>query len=69
MPAAIPSLGLDDAELLKQSANNETSNQRASVITQAPLPVEKERSMSKLSLKYSAANAVGGTADMLFILE
>ena len=72
-PAAVAPSALDDAEPLKQSpsvsANNEASNRRASVITQAPPPVEKEKSMSKLSLEYSAEDDVGDTADMLLILK
>jgi hypothetical protein len=73
-PAAVPSSALDDAEPLKKSppasANNEASSGPASMITlssievPAPLPVEKEKSMSKVSLYESVEDDVEDTVDI-----
>ena len=68
-PAAAPLSMLDDVEPLKKSppvsANNQALSRRASLITlsnfevSAPPPVEKEKSMSKVSLKDSTDDDVG----------
>ena len=68
-PAAAPLSMLDDAEPLKKSppvsANNRALSRRASLITlsnfevSAPPPVEKEKSMSKVSLEDSTDDDVG----------
>jgi hypothetical protein len=73
-PAAVPSSALDDAEPLKKSppvsANNEASGRPASMVTPssievpAPPPVEKEKSMSKVSLYESVEDDVGDTVDI-----
>ena len=74
LPAAVPSSALDDAEPLKKSppvsAINEASSQPASMITllriEVPvlLPVEKEKSMSKVSLYESVEDDVGDTVNI-----
>ena len=74
LPAAVPSSALDDGELLKKSplvsAANEASSQPTSMIvplsTEVPVPplVEKEKSMSKVSLYESAEDDVGDTVDI-----
>ena len=75
MPAVtVPSSALDDAEPLKKSppvsANNEASGRRASVIAPsnievpAPPPVEKDKTMSKVSLDDSVEDEVGDTVDI-----
>jgi hypothetical protein len=67
-PADVPSLVLDHAEA---SANNEASSGPTFMITPssievlAPLPVEQEKSISKVLLYESVEVDVGDTVDIL----